>query len=93
MTNILLVKSDFSEVEVRIFLIWSAVAHVFSGLLKLLEIDRMSDVDKDLEILMLRYQLGIAEQKLNRSIKPNWPCWSSSAVHHGCLVMSKVVGN
>jgi hypothetical protein len=31
----------------------------------------MSDPDKDLEILVLRYQLGIADRKLNRTIKPN----------------------
>jgi putative transposase len=31
----------------------------------------MSDPDKDLEILVLRYQLGIADRKLNRNIKPN----------------------
>jgi hypothetical protein len=31
----------------------------------------MSDLDKDLEILVLRYQLGIADRKLNRTIKPD----------------------
>ena len=52
-------------------MIWSAVANVFSLLLELLHISRMSDMDKDLEILVLRYQLGIADRKLNRTIKPN----------------------
>ena len=52
-------------------MIWSAVAHVFSVLLELIHIGRMSDHDKDLEILVLRYQLGIADRKLNRTIKPN----------------------
>ncbi len=52
-------------------MIWSAVAHVFSVLLELIHIGRMSDRDKDLEILVLRYQLGIADRKLNRTIKPN----------------------
>ena len=52
-------------------MIWSAVAHVFSVLLELLQISRMSNMDKDLEILVLRYQLGIADRKLNRTIKPN----------------------
>jgi hypothetical protein len=28
-------------------------------------------MDKDLEILVLRYQLGIADRKLNQTIKPN----------------------
>ena len=52
-------------------MIWSAMAHVFSLLLELIQIGRMSDVDKDLEILVLRYQLGIVDRKLNRTIKPN----------------------
>ena len=52
-------------------MIWSAVAHIFSVLLELIHIGRMSDHDKDLEILVLRYQLGIADRKLNRTIKPN----------------------
>ena len=51
-------------------MIWSAVANVFSLLLELIQISRMSDLDKDLEILVLRYQLGIADRKLNRTIKP-----------------------
>ena len=46
-------------------MIWSAVAHVFLLLLELLHISRMSDMDKDLEIQVLRYQLGIADRKLN----------------------------
>ena len=44
---------------------WSAIVHVFSLLLELIQIGRMSDFDKDLEILVLRYQLGIADRKLN----------------------------
>ena len=52
-------------------MIWSAVAHVFSTLLELIHIGRLSDLDKDLEILVLRYQLGIVDRKLNRTIKPD----------------------
>ena len=58
-------------------MIWSVVAHVFSVLLELLHISRMSDMDKDLEILVLRYQLGIADRKLNRTIKP---CGANTSV-------------
>jgi hypothetical protein len=50
--------------------IWSAVALIFSILLELIHVSRMSDHDKDLEILVLRYQLGMADLKLNRAIKP-----------------------
>jgi putative transposase len=52
-------------------MIWSAVAHIFSVLLELLQISRMSDMDKDLEIMVLRYQLGIADRKLSRTVKPS----------------------
>lgn len=52
-------------------MILSAIAHVFSALLELLRISQMSDHDKDLEILVLRYQLGIAQRKLNRTLKPS----------------------
>jgi hypothetical protein len=52
-------------------MILSAITHIFSALLELIRISRMSDHDKDLEILVLRYQLGIADRKLNRVIKPH----------------------
>jgi len=51
-------------------MILSAIAHVFSALLELIRISNMSAHDKDLEILVLRYQLGIADRKLNRTLKP-----------------------
>jgi len=34
------------------------IAHIFALLLELARISRISDHDKDLEILMVRYQLG-----------------------------------
>ena len=52
-------------------MILSAVANVFAALLELIRISRMSDHDKDLEILVLRYQLGIVDRKLNRTLKPD----------------------
>lgn len=51
-------------------MILSAIAHIFSALLELIRISRMSDHDKDLEILVLRYQLGIADRRLGRTLKP-----------------------
>jgi hypothetical protein len=51
-------------------MIWSAFAHIFALLLELVRISHISDHDKDLEILVLSYQLGIADRKLNRTIKP-----------------------
>ena len=51
-------------------MVLSVIAHIFTLLLELVRISRISDHDKDLEILVLRYQLGIADRKLNRTIKP-----------------------
>ena len=48
-------------------MLWSALAHIFSLLLELLRIGRLSDQEKDIEILVLRYQLGIADRKLGRT--------------------------
>lgn len=52
-------------------MILSTVVHVLAALLELIHISRMSDHDKDLEILVPRYQLGIADRKQNRTLKPD----------------------
>ena len=44
-------------------MLFSAVAHVFSTLLELIGISRMSDHDKDLGTLVLRNQMGIADRR------------------------------
>ena len=46
-------------------MVLSTIAHIFSTLLELIRISRMSDHDKDLEILVLRYQLGRTMQKIH----------------------------
>ena len=51
-------------------MILSTLAHIFAALLELIRISQNADHDKDLEILVLRYQFGIAQRKLNRIIKP-----------------------
>jgi urease gamma subunit len=62
-------KSPQFLIEVPESVILSTIAHVFATLLELIRIFRMSDHEKDLEILVLRYQLGIADRKLNRTLK------------------------
>lgn len=52
-------------------MIWSSFAHIFALLLELARISHISDHDKDLEILILRYQLGIADRKLSRPSNPS----------------------
>ena len=43
-------------------MVLSVIAHIIALLLELVRISRISDHDKDLEILVLRYQLGIADR-------------------------------
>jgi len=44
-------------------MIWFLVAQIFSTLISLIQIGRMTDTDKDSKIMVLSYQLGIAERK------------------------------
>jgi hypothetical protein len=48
-------------------MIWFVVMHLFSRLFGLIRIGRLNEEDKDLEILLLRQQLGIAERKVTSS--------------------------
>ena len=50
-------------------MIWFVVMHLFSTLLDLIRIGRLSEHEKDLEILLLRQQLGIAERKLHKPVR------------------------
>ena len=43
--------------------------HLFSALLDLIRIGQLTEQEKDLEILLLRQQLGIAERKLNKPVR------------------------
>jgi hypothetical protein len=52
-------------------MVWSFLAQLFSTLVELVRIGRKSGKEKDVEILVLQYQLGILERKLNQPIKPN----------------------
>ena len=50
---------------------WFILTQLFSILIQLIRIGRMSDHEKDLDILILRYQLDLAERKLQSPLKPN----------------------
>ena len=52
-------------------MVWFLVAQIFSSLISLIQIGRMSETDKDLEIMVLRYQLGIAERKMQKPVRAN----------------------
>jgi hypothetical protein len=49
-------------------MVWFLVSQIFSTLISLVQIGRMSETDKDLEIMVLRYQLGIAERKMQKPV-------------------------
>lgn len=38
---------------------WFILAHIFSTFLSLIQVGRLSDKDKDLEIIILRHQLAV----------------------------------
>ncbi len=50
---------------------WFLLTQIFSTLLTLLRLGRTSEKDKDLEILILRQQLGIVHRHIDQPIKPN----------------------
>ena len=52
-------------------MIWFIITHIFSTLVELVGIGRLSKREKDLEILILRHQLDILERKQKAPIKPN----------------------
>jgi hypothetical protein len=49
---------------------WFILEHIFSTILAIITISRLSSQEKDLEILILRQQLLILQRKLNSPIKP-----------------------
>jgi len=53
-------------------MVWFLVAQIFSTLISLIQIGRLSETDKDLEIMVnSRYQLGIAEHKMQKLVRAN----------------------
>ena len=50
-------------------MVWFIVMHLSSTLLDWVKIGQLTDLEKDLEILVLRQQLGIAKRKLQKPIR------------------------
>lgn len=50
-------------------MIWFVIGHIFSSLVELVRISRISESDKDLEILILRHQLDVLTRKRNKSVR------------------------
>jgi hypothetical protein len=45
--------------------------HIFSTILSLIQVGRLSDKDKDLEVIILRHQLAVMNRLYAKSVKPN----------------------
>jgi putative transposase len=52
-------------------MIWLAISHIFSIIVELVHIGRLSDKDKDLEIMILRHQLDVMSRLQAKPVKPN----------------------
>jgi len=52
-------------------MLWFLIGQFFSTLISLIRISRLSENDKDLEIIILRHQLDVMVRKQNKPIKPN----------------------
>jgi putative transposase len=50
---------------------WFILVHIFTTWLSILSIGRLSEEEKDLEILLLRHQLAILQRKCDQPVKPN----------------------
>ena len=50
-------------------MIWFIAMHLFCTLLDWVRIGQLTEQEKDLEILLLRQQLGIAQRKLNKPVR------------------------
>ena len=40
-------------------MVWFIISHIFSTILSLIQVSRLSDKDKDMEIIILRHQLNV----------------------------------
>lgn len=50
---------------------WLAITYIFSAILELIHIGRLSEQDKDLEIMILRHQLDVMTRLQSKPVKPN----------------------
>jgi hypothetical protein len=57
--------------EQDFLMIWLALLHIFSTVLELVHIGRLSEKDKDLEIMILRHQLDVMTRLQTKPVKPN----------------------
>jgi len=52
-------------------MLWFLIGHLFSTLISLIRVSRLSEDDKDLEIVILRHQLDVMTRKQKQPVKPS----------------------
>jgi len=50
---------------------WFILSHIFPTILSLIQVSRLSDKDKDLEVIILRHQLSVINRLHTKLMKPN----------------------
>jgi hypothetical protein len=50
---------------------WFILVHIFSIILSFIQVGRLSDEDKDLEVIILRHQLAVMTRLHGKPVKPN----------------------
>ena len=53
-------------------MVWLYLSHIFYTILELVHIGRLSEKDKDLEIMILRHQPDVMTRLQTKPVKPNW---------------------
>ena len=51
-------------------MLWFILLHFFSSLVSIFSLTKLSDPEKDLEIMVLHHQLAILQRKLKHPVKP-----------------------
>ena len=52
-------------------MVWLVILHLFSTILELIHIGRLSEKDKDLETMILRHQLDVMTRLQTKPVRPN----------------------
>ena len=50
---------------------WFVLAHIFSTIFSFIQVSRLSDKDKDLEVIILRHQLAVMTRLHAKPVKPS----------------------
>jgi hypothetical protein len=66
-----LIESCPTFLDAGFFMFWLAITYIFSAILELIHIGRLSEQDKDLEIMILRHQLDVMTRLQSKPVKPN----------------------